>query len=286
MVEAQKSRKNDQINSKSTSDRQSNCKSTSERQSNLLFVCSILTSTNYRVVSWFSRGLVVLAWSRESSRLAALRCHNASGGNWRRAEDAAIPRRSRNATLTSPVYFSSFYLPKCNLPSKKHLTTALELTVHSHQNECRWLPGLSSHCQGTRRSSSPADIRFGCGQYIKFVVELFGRRNATLTSLVYFSSFYLPKCNLPSKKHLTTALELTVHSHQNECRWLPGLSSHCQGTRRSSSPADIRFGCGQYIKFVVELFGRSAVNCDKQDQINKLPCFPAKCTSLYFQNVF
>ena len=85
-------RKNDQINSKSTSDRQS--KSTSERQSNLLFVCSILTSANYRVVSWFSRGLVVLAWSRESSRLAALRC---------RAEDAAVPRRSRNATLTSLV---------------------------------------------------------------------------------------------------------------------------------------------------------------------------------------
>ena len=57
---------------KSTSDRQSNCKSTSERQSNLLFVCSILTCTNYRVVSWFLRGLVVLAWSRESSRYAAV----------------------------------------------------------------------------------------------------------------------------------------------------------------------------------------------------------------------
>ena len=51
MVEAHTSRKNDQINSKSTSDRQSNCKATSERQSNLLFVCSILTSTNNRVVS-------------------------------------------------------------------------------------------------------------------------------------------------------------------------------------------------------------------------------------------
>ena len=95
MVEAHKSRKNFQINSKSNSDGQSNCNSTSERQSNLLFVCSILTSTNYRVVSWFSRGLVVLVWSRESSRLAALRCRYAPGGDWCRAEDGAAPLRLR-----------------------------------------------------------------------------------------------------------------------------------------------------------------------------------------------
>ena len=47
MVEAHKSRKNYQINSKSTSDRQSNCKSTSERQSNLLFVCCSILGKKY-----------------------------------------------------------------------------------------------------------------------------------------------------------------------------------------------------------------------------------------------
>ena len=100
MIEAHKSRKM----TKSTANQLLTDKATASQlrkgKVTFYFVCSILTSTNYRVVSWFSRGLVVLAWSRKSSRLAALRCRNASGGNWRRQRtqpqrDAAVTRHSR-----------------------------------------------------------------------------------------------------------------------------------------------------------------------------------------------
>ena len=138
MVEAHKSRKNDQINSKSTSDRQSNCKSTSERQSNLVFVWSILTSTNYRVVSWFSRGLVVLVWSRESSR--------------------AVMRRSRNATLTSPVEIRcNVCKPNCSsgtiktIQSQEIGSIKTEKEKYNHRNKAAayslWASLTSARCE-------------------------------------------------------------------------------------------------------------------------------------------